>query len=101
MAHPGFEAITCSFCVFGRQNGQLAQMLAAANSQPHEGGMFGGGKQSLRIYCKHAISEQRKERGSDHPMVGGAVPCAPHGIISCVENVENGEETPRSNKGLR
>ena len=77
-------------------------MLAAANSQPHEGGVFAGGKQSLRIYWKQPfLSIEWRERAVDRPMVGGAVPCAPHGIINRVENVEKGEETPRSNKGLR
>jgi len=64
-------------------------MLAAANSQPHEGGVFGGRKQSLRIYWKQPfLSREWREGVVDRPMVGGAVPCAPHGIINRVENVE-------------
>ena len=64
-------------------------MLAAANSQPHEGGVFEGGKQSLRIYRKLLFqSIEWREGAVDRPMVGGAVPCAPHGIINRVENVE-------------
>ena len=89
MADLRFRPITCSSGAFCGMNGQLAQMLAAANSQPHEGGVFGVQKQSLRIYWKQPfLSREWREGAVDRPMVGGAVPCAPHGIISVCPSKE-------------
>ena len=63
LAHLRFRPITCSFRAFCGKNGQLAQMLAAANSQPHEGGVFGVRKQPHRIYEKLLFQSSERRGG--------------------------------------
>ena len=49
------EPIIDNIRTFSALNGEIGEMLAAANLKPHEGGVFEGGKLAIRVCSKWAV----------------------------------------------